>query len=68
MKFGLKQSNKYSPIIILLISTIGMSISALASSFVDEFVGIYFYKVEFILFNNVTYGMFAGMIFLTTMR
>ena len=35
MKFGLKQCNKYNPIIIIIISTIGMASCALASSYVD---------------------------------
>lgn len=40
LKIGLKISNTYGPIKMLVISVIGMSASVLAASFMDEFVGI----------------------------
>ena len=39
MKFGLRQCNKFNPIIMIAISTIGIAGSAFASTFVDEFAG-----------------------------
>ena len=42
MKFGLRQCNKFSPIIMIAISTIGIAGSAFASTFVDEFAGNFY--------------------------
>jgi len=68
MKLGLKVCNSYGQTKILILSIIGMSGSIFAASFMDEFVGYFFLILEFIFFNNVLYGVFAGMIFLTALR
>lgn len=46
MKFGLKLCGKISPVIMIIMSTIGMSSCAFASSYVDEFVGIKYFKYQ----------------------
>jgi hypothetical protein len=69
MKLGLKVCNSYGQTKILILSIIGMSGSIFAASFMDEFAGYYYFLIlEFIFFNNVLYGIFAGMIFLTALR
>lgn len=68
LKLGLKLCNRYGPIKIIIISFLGMTACVFTASFMDEFACRYTLKIEFIVFNNVLYGIFSGMIFLTVLR